>query len=136
MRRVHGINDTPVAVRDNIDSEYDNVKTVADNIEDVKSVAEAIDGLNIIDEIVAGDNVEVDSTDAARPVVSVPVVGGIDTVSEGTGISRDNTDPRNYIRETLRININYLWQGEIPELASGKIDRIKMRNIIRQKINE
>ena len=48
----------------------------------------------------------------------------------------DNTDPRNYIRETLRININYLWQGEIPELASGKIDRIKMRNIIRQKINE
>ena len=48
----------------------------------------------------------------------------------------DNTDPRNYIRETLSIGIKYLWQGEIPELSSGKIDRIKMRDIIRQKIDE
>jgi len=48
----------------------------------------------------------------------------------------DNTDPRNHIRETLSIGIKYLWQGEIPELPSGKIDRIKMRDIIKQKINE
>jgi len=48
----------------------------------------------------------------------------------------DNTDPRNYIRETLSIGIKYLCQGEIPELPSGKIDRIKMRDIIKQKINE
>lgn len=48
----------------------------------------------------------------------------------------DDTDPRNHIRETLSIGIKYLWQGEIPELPSGKIDRIKMRDIIKQKINE
>ena len=48
----------------------------------------------------------------------------------------DDTDPRNHIREALGIGIEYLWQGEIPELPSGKIDRIKMRNIIRKKINE
>ena len=46
----------------------------------------------------------------------------------------DDTDPRDYIQAALRINIKYLWRGEIPELHTGKIDRIKMTEIIKGKI--
>ena len=45
----------------------------------------------------------------------------------------DYIDPRDYIREALNINIKYLWRGEIPELDNGKIDRIKMSDIIKKK---
>jgi len=45
----------------------------------------------------------------------------------------DDTDPRDYIRAALNINIKYLWRGEIPELHRGKIDRIKMTEIIHGK---
>jgi len=47
----------------------------------------------------------------------------------------DDFDPRDYIREALSINIKYLWRGEIPELHTGKIDRIKMTEIIKEKID-
>ena len=45
----------------------------------------------------------------------------------------DDTDLRDYIREALNINIKYLWRGEIPELRQGKINRIKMTEIIKKK---
>lgn len=45
----------------------------------------------------------------------------------------DDTDLRDYIREAFNINIKYLWRGEIPELDNGKIDRIKMSDIIKKK---
>lgn len=116
MRRVHGINDTPVAVRDNIDSEYDNVKTVADNIEDVKSVAEAIEGLEVgrVDEVVAGDNVEVDSTNPARPVVSVPELGSIDSIQAGTNVNVDINDTRNPV-----ISSTDEFQGTLKSVVAG-----------------
>jgi len=46
----------------------------------------------------------------------------------------DDIDPRNYIEETLKIRINHLWQGKIPEMSLGKIDRIKMTEIIKQEM--
>ena len=46
----------------------------------------------------------------------------------------DDIDPRNHIEETLKIRINHLWQGKIPEMSLGKIDRIKMTEIIKQEM--
>ena len=48
----------------------------------------------------------------------------------------DYIDPRDYIREALNINIKYLWRGEIPELRQGKINRIKMTEIIKKKVEK
>jgi len=42
----------------------------------------------------------------------------------------NDTDPRDYIGECLNINIKYLWNGKIPEIRPGKINRIKMTEII------
>lgn len=50
-------------------------------------------GGGVVDSIVAGDNVSVDNTDPANPVVSA--AGGIASIVAGANVTVDNTDPLN-----------------------------------------
>ena len=52
-------------------------------------------GANYVENLVAGTNVTIDTTDASHPIVSATGGGSSTLVHAGTGIGVDNTDPLN-----------------------------------------
>ena len=64
-------------------------------------------GGGLVDTVVAGTNVSVDSTDPANPIVNVPTIGGqVNTVVAGTNVTVDNTDPVNPV-----VNVAAVWSN-------------------------
>lgn len=68
-RRVNSLSSTPTAISREINSEYDSVKIVADNIEDIKAVAAKSDSyIGLVDSINAASSILITSVDYLEAV--------------------------------------------------------------------
>lgn len=77
-----------------------NIKTV--NGETLLGSGDLTLDLGLVDSVVAGDNITVDNTDPANPIITGEN-GGVQSVTGSTNIDVDNTDPNNPVVSLIGI---------------------------------
>lgn len=89
-------------------------------VDDTDPANPIVTGLAVVTSIVAGDNIAVDDTDPANPIVTATAGTGVTSVVAGTNITVDDTDPANPI-------VNATGAGTVnsvnTELAPYNIDQ-------------
>lgn len=121
--RLPQIND--LVVDDTTSAAYGEIIAVADATHVTVAYIGTLQGdPGVVQSIVAGDHVTVDSTDPANPIVSATGTGGeVDSVVAGTAVTVDATDPANPIVgvnqmallpiETVALPDPAAWTGQI-----------------------